>query len=130
MVDVSIPYVITPASASWRPCSLLVPAALTVGQPRARPAGPLGDAVFGAGAAAFAIVALAFLFAASLLDAIGALRVVDQLSVEPVGSRGAYLWAVYGTFTLAAFALAEHALPRLCCGGHGAVESSPAPSCG
>ena len=111
VVDVSIPYVITSVGIVAT-MLLLVPAALTVVNLVQTMQGRW-TLVFGAGAAAFAIVALAFLFAASLLDAIGALRVVDQLVGGTGWERGAYLWATYGTFTFAAFALAEHALPRM-----------------
>lgn len=67
----------------------------------------------GTGAAAFAVVGLAFLLAASLLEAIGSLRSVHDLVGGTDWERGAFLWATYGTFTFGAFALAEHALPRI-----------------
>ena len=111
VVDVSIPYAITTVGIVAT-MLLLVPAALTAVNLVQTMQGRW-TLVFGAGAAAFAIVALAFLFAASLLDAIGALRVVDQLVGGTGWERGAFLWAAYGTFTFAAFALAEHALPRM-----------------
>ena len=111
VVDVSIPYAITSVGIVAT-MLLLVPAALTVVNLVQTMQGRW-TLVFGAGAAAFAIVSLAFLFAASLLDAIGALRVVDELVGGTGWERGAFLWAAYGTFTFAAFALAEHALPRM-----------------
>jgi cytochrome c oxidase cbb3-type subunit 1 len=111
VVDVSIPYAITSVGIVAT-MLLLVPAALTAVNLVTSMQGRW-TLVFGTGAAAFAIVALAFLFAASLLDAIGALRVVDQLVGGTGWERGAFLWSAYGTFTFAAFALAEHALPRM-----------------
>jgi cbb3-type cytochrome oxidase subunit 1 len=91
---------------------LLVPASLTVINLMQTMQGRWTLA-FGTGAAAFALVSLAFLFAASLLEAIAALRVVDQLVGRTDWARGVFLWSTYGTFTFAAFALAEHALPRI-----------------
>lgn len=111
VVDVSIPYAVT-SIGIVATMLLLVPASLTLVNLVQTMAGRW-TLLFGAGAAAFAIVALAFLFAASLLDAIGALRVVDQLVGGTDWERGAFLWAAFGTFTLAAFAMAEHALPRI-----------------
>ena len=111
VVDVSIPYAITSVGIVAT-MLLLVPAALTVVNLVQTMQGRW-TLVFGAGTAAFAVVALAFLFAASLLEAIGALRVVDQLVGRTDWERGVFLWAAYGTFSFAAFALAEHALPRI-----------------
>ena len=111
VVDVSIPYAITSVGIVAT-MLLLAPAALTVVNLVQTMQGRW-TLVFGAGAAAFAIVSLAFLFAASLLEAIGALRAVDQVVGGTDWGRGAFLWAAYGTFTFAAFALAEHALPRI-----------------
>ena len=111
LVDVSIPYAITSVGIVAT-MLLLVPAALTVINLVQTMQGRW-TLVFGAGTAAFAIVSLAFLFAASLLQAIGALRAVDQFVGSTDWELGAFLWAAYGTFTFAAFALAEHALPRI-----------------
>jgi cytochrome c oxidase cbb3-type subunit 1 len=69
--------------------------------------------LFGSGALAFAAVSLVFLLASSLLSAIAALSTVSALVGGTDWDRGAFLWAAYGAFTFAAFALAEHALPRL-----------------
>ncbi len=111
VVDVSIPYAITSVGIVAT-MLLLVPAALTLVNLVQTMQGRW-TLVFGAGTAAFAVVSIAFLFAASLLDAIGALRAVDDLVGGTDWERGAFLWAAYGTFTFAAFALAEHALPRI-----------------
>ena len=111
VVDVSIPYAITSVGIVAT-MLLLAPAALTVVNLVQTMQGRWTLA-FGAGAAAFAIVSLAFLFAASLLEAIGALRAVDQVVGGTDWEVGVFLWAAYGTFTLAALALAEHALPRI-----------------
>ncbi|HYI65672.1 MAG TPA: cbb3-type cytochrome c oxidase subunit I [Candidatus Limnocylindrales bacterium] len=110
-VDVTIPYAVTSAGIVAT-MLLLVPASLTVVNLVQTMQGRW-TLVFGTGTAAFAIVALAFLFAATLLEAIGALRAVDQRVGGTDWERGAFVWAAYGTFTFAAFALAEHALPRM-----------------
>jgi hypothetical protein len=61
---------------------------------------------------AFAAVSLVFLLASSLLFAIASLTTVSAAVGGTDWDRGAFLWAAYGAFTFAAFALAEHALPR------------------
>ncbi|HEX7195227.1 MAG TPA: cbb3-type cytochrome c oxidase subunit I [Candidatus Limnocylindria bacterium] len=111
VADPSIPYAITSVGVVAS-MLLLVPASLTVINLMQTMQGRWTLA-FGTGAAAFALVSLAFLFAASLLEAIAALRVVDQLVGRTDWARGVFLWSTYGTFTFAAFALAEHALPRI-----------------
>lgn len=111
LADASIPYVITSAGIVAT-MLLLVPAALTVVNLVQTMQGRW-TLVFGAGTAAFAVVSLAFLFAASMLEAIGALRAVSLLLNGTDWERGAFLWAAYGAFSLAAFAIAEHALPRM-----------------
>lgn len=111
LADASIPYVITSAGIVAT-MLLLVPASLTVVN-LAQTMQGRWTLVFGAGTAAFALVSLAFLFAASLLEAIGSLRAVNLLVGGTDWERGAFLWAAYGTFSFAAFALAEHALPRI-----------------
>jgi cytochrome c oxidase cbb3-type subunit 1 len=111
LADASIPYAVT-TLGSVATMLLLVPASLTLVNLIQTVQGRWTVA-FGPGAAAFALVALAFLFATSLLDAIGALRAVDLFVARTDWERGAFLWAAYGTFTFAALALAEHALPRV-----------------
>jgi cbb3-type cytochrome oxidase subunit 1 len=69
--------------------------------------------LFGTNAIAFAAVALAFLLATSLLEAIAGLRTVDLRVGRTDWELGVLMWSTYGTFTFAAFALAEHAIPRL-----------------
>jgi len=111
LLDASVPFAVTSLGAVAT-ILLLVPAALTVINLVQTMQGRW-SLVFGTGTAAFAVVALAFLFGASLLDAIGALRpVTDHVGGTDWG-RGAFVWAAFGTFSFAAFALAEHALPRL-----------------
>lgn len=111
LADASIPYVIT-SIGIVATILLLVPASLTV-MNLAQTMQGRWTLAFGSGTAAFALVSLAFLFAASLLEAIGALRAVNLLVGGTDWERGAFVWAAYGTFTFAAYAMAEHALPRI-----------------
>ncbi len=111
VVDPSIPFFVTSA-AIVATILLLVPAALAVTNLSQTMRGRW-TLVFGAGTAAFAIIALAFLFAVSLLEAIGSLRAVDAFVGRTDWSRGLFLWAAFGTFSFAAFAMAEHAVPRI-----------------
>jgi cytochrome c oxidase cbb3-type subunit I len=111
LADSSIPYAVT-SLGIVATMLLLAPAALTVVNLVQTMQGRWTLA-FGSGTAAFAIISLAFLFGASLLEAIGALRAVDLFVGRTDWERGAFVWASYGTFTFAAFALAEHALPRI-----------------
>jgi cbb3-type cytochrome oxidase subunit 1 len=48
-----------------------------------------------------------------MLDAIGALRSVQELVGGTEWERGLFAWAAYGAFGLAALGFFEHALPRL-----------------
>jgi cytochrome c oxidase cbb3-type subunit I len=111
VVDASIPYAITSVGIVAT-VLLVVPAALAVVNLVQTMHGRWTVA-FGTGAAAFAIVSVAFLFGASLLDAIRALRGVDLFVGGTDWDRGAFLWATYGTFTFGALAIAEYALPRI-----------------
>ena len=111
LVDVSIPFAIT-SLGHVAGMLLLVPAALTVVNLVQTLSGRW-TLLFGASSVAFAVVSLAFLLAVSLLDAIASLRIVQDFVGRTDWERGAGLWATYGTFTFAAFALADHALPRI-----------------
>ena len=68
--------------------------------------------LFGTSTAAFAAVAIAFLLAVSLLEAIGALGAVSIAVGGTDWELGVFLWAAYGAFTMAALAIADHAAPR------------------
>lgn len=111
LLDTSIPYAVT-SLGQVATMLLLVPASLTVINLALTMHGRW-TLVFGPGTAAFACVALAFLLATSLLEAIGSLRSVLTAVGTTDWQRGAWIWAAYGTFTFAAFALADHGVPRL-----------------
>ncbi|HSM37817.1 MAG TPA: cbb3-type cytochrome c oxidase subunit I [Candidatus Limnocylindrales bacterium] len=65
------------------------------------------------GTLAFAGMAMTFLLATSLLEAIGALRSVQGLVSATEWPMGVWLFATLGSATFAFFALADHAAPRL-----------------
>ncbi|MBA2264352.1 MAG: cbb3-type cytochrome c oxidase subunit I [Chloroflexi bacterium] len=111
LVDPSVPFIFTTLGAVAT-MLLIVPAALAVGNLVATMQGRW-TLLFGTGAPALAIVSLAFLLGTSLLEAIGALRGVDALVGGTEWHAGVWIWGMYGAFTLAAFALADHALPRM-----------------
>jgi cytochrome c oxidase cbb3-type subunit 1 len=69
--------------------------------------------VLSAGTVAFASVAMAFLLATSLLEGVGALRTVQHLVRGTEWGTGVWLFGSLGTATFAAFALLDHAAPRL-----------------
>ncbi len=106
-----VPAVITTAG-SVATMLLLVPAALAVVNLVQTMEGRW-TLLFGTGAVGFAAVSLAFLLGASLLEAIGALRAIDAQVGGTDWERGLFLWSAFGTYSFAAFALSEHALPRL-----------------
>lgn len=111
LTDASVPYAVTTLGAVST-MLLLIPTSLVLINLSLSLTGRW-TLVFSAGAAAFAVSALAFLFGTSLLDAIGALRAVHLRLDGTDWETGVFVWATYGAFTLAALALAEHALPRL-----------------
>jgi cbb3-type cytochrome oxidase subunit 1 len=106
-----VPFIVTTLGGTAT-ILLVVPALLTVGNLAATMSGRW-TLLFGIGVAAFAAVSLVFLMGTSLLEAIGALRAVDARVSGTDWEDGLFIWATYGTFTLAAFALAEHAMPRI-----------------
>lgn len=109
--DPSVPYLVT-LLGSVGTILLLVPAALTTVNLAMSMRGRW-SLLFGAGALAFGATSLAFLLAVSMLEALGALRSVDARVSGTEWELGVFIWAAYGAFTLAAFAIAEHALPRI-----------------
>lgn len=111
LVDPSVPYAVTTIGAVAT-MLLLVPATLTVVNLVLTMQGRW-MLLFGAGTASLALVSLAFLLATSLLGAIGALRSVSSVVRGTDWELGLLLWTAYGAFTFAAFALADHALPRI-----------------
>jgi cbb3-type cytochrome oxidase subunit 1 len=65
------------------------------------------------GSLGYALVAMAFLLATALLEAIGALRSVQMLVHGTEWATGATMVATLGAATFAFFAFAEHAAPRI-----------------
>jgi cytochrome c oxidase cbb3-type subunit 1 len=111
LADPSVPFLIT-TLGSVATIALIIPAALAVGNLVATMQGRW-SLLFSPSAAAVAVVALAFLLATAVLHAIGSLRGVQDLVGGTEWDHGLFTWTMYGAFTLAALALAEHALPRI-----------------
>lgn len=111
LLDESVPYFLTSAGA-MATMLLLLPASLTAVNLAMTMRGRW-SLLFGSGTAAFAAVSLAFLLAHTLLESIGALRSVTTVVGATDWQLGVFVWAAYGTFTLAALALADHAAPRV-----------------
>lgn len=111
MVDTSVPFFLT-TIGSVATILLLAPAFLVVMNLLDTMRGRWTLA-FGAGTLAFALVGLAFLLAAALLQGIGALRTVHDHVAATEWQVGAFVFAALGAYTFPMLALAEHAQPRL-----------------
>jgi cytochrome c oxidase cbb3-type subunit 1 len=111
LVDVSVPVLVT-TLGEVATMALFVPAALAVGNLAATMQGRW-SVLFGTGAGALAAVALVFLLGTSLLESIGALREVRAFVGRTDWVSGLFIWSAFGTFTFAALALGDHALPRV-----------------
>ncbi len=111
VVDTRIPYFVTSAAGAAT-MVLLLPAALTavnlVMTVRGR-----WQLFFGTGPVAFAAVAMAFLLASTMLDAIGILPSVRAFVGGTDWGRGVLVWSLLGAMTLTALALVAHAIPRV-----------------
>jgi cytochrome c oxidase cbb3-type subunit I len=111
LLDASVPFFITTAGAVAT-MTLLLPASLAAVNLSLTMRGRW-SLLFRTGTAAFAAVAIAFLLASTLLDAIASLRDVHVAIVATDWELGAMIWALYGAFTFAALAFASHAAPRI-----------------
>jgi cytochrome c oxidase cbb3-type subunit I len=111
LIDASVPFFVTTAGAVAT-MLLLLPASLAAMNLSMTMRGRW-SLLLGTGAAAFAAVAVVFLLAHTLLAAIASLRSVTVAVGATDWELGAFIWAAYGTFTLAALALADHATPRV-----------------
>lgn len=111
LADTTVPYAVTTLGGVGA-ILLLLPAVLTfvnlVLSVRGR-----WSLLFGSGPLAFAAISVSFLFAVAMLDAIGALASVKALIGGTSWEIGLFVWATFGTFSFAALAFTEHALPRL-----------------
>jgi cytochrome c oxidase cbb3-type subunit I len=111
LTDPSVPFLIT-TLGEVATIALFVPAALAFGNLASTLSGRW-SALFGTGAGALAAMSVVFLLGTSLLEAIGALRDV-HLHVGPTDwGAGVFIWSAFGASTFAAFALIDHAAPRI-----------------
>jgi cbb3-type cytochrome oxidase subunit 1 len=111
LVDTSVPFAVTQLG-NVATLLLVVPAFLVVANLLQTMTGRWTLAL-SPGTIPFALAALTFLVAASMLDAIGALGTVQTLVGATEWGVGVRLFAFLGTASLAFLALADHALPRL-----------------
>ncbi len=111
LVDTSVPFAITQLG-NVATLLLVVPAFLVVANLLQTMTGRWTLAL-SPGTIPFALVALTFLTATTLLEAIGALGSVQALVGGTQWGVGVRLFAFLGTATLAFLALADHAFPRL-----------------
>ncbi len=111
LVDTSVPFAVTQLG-NVAALLLVVPAFLVVANLLQTMTGRWVLAL-SPGTIPFALAALTFLVAATMLDAIGALGSVRTLVGATQWGTGVRLLAFLGTATLAFLALADHAFPRL-----------------
>lgn len=111
LVDTSVPFAVTQLG-NVATLLLVVPAFLVVANLLQTMTGRWVLAL-SPGAIPFALAALTFLVAATMLDAIGALGSVRTLVGATEWGVGVRLFAFLGTASLAFLALADHAFPRL-----------------
>jgi cbb3-type cytochrome oxidase subunit 1 len=111
LVDVSVPFAITQIG-NVATLLLVVPAFLVVANLLLSLSGRW-TLVLSPGTVPFALVALTFLVATALLEAIGSLGSVHALVGETQWAVGVQLFALLGTATLAFLAVVDHAFPRL-----------------
>lgn len=111
LVDVSVPFAITQIG-NVATFLLVLPAFLVVANLLLSLSGRW-TLVLSPGTVPFALVALTFLVATALLEAIGSLGSVHKLVGSTEWGVGVRLFALLGTATFAFLALADHAFPRL-----------------
>jgi cytochrome c oxidase cbb3-type subunit 1 len=111
LVDTSVPFAITQIG-NVATFLLVLPAFLVVANLLLTLSGRW-TLVLSPGAVQFALVAITFLVATSLLEAIGSLGSVRALVGGTEWGVGVRLFGLLGTATLAFLALGEHAFPRL-----------------
>ncbi|HSF03656.1 MAG TPA: cbb3-type cytochrome c oxidase subunit I, partial [Solirubrobacterales bacterium] len=111
LVDVSVPFAITQIGNAAT-FLLVLPAFLLVANLLLSLSGRW-TLLLSPGTVPFALVALTFLVATSLLEAIGSLGSVHALVGRTGWGVGVQLFALLGTATLSFLALADHAFPRI-----------------
>ncbi len=111
LADVSVPFAITQIG-NVATFLLVLPAFLVVANLLLSLSGRW-TLVLSPGTVPFALVALTFLVATSLLEAIGSLGSVHALVGKTEWGVGVQLFSLLGTATFAFLAVADHAFPRL-----------------
>ena len=111
LVDPSVPFFVT-TLGNVGTMLLVAPVVLAVGTLATSMRGSWAAALI-PGTLGFALVSMAFLLAAALLEAIGSLRSVQDLVRGTEWITGATVFATLGAATFAFFAFADHAAPRM-----------------
>jgi cytochrome c oxidase cbb3-type subunit 1 len=111
LVDPSVPFVVT-SIGNVGTILLVAPVFLAVGTLAMTMHGRWAMAL-NAGTSAFALSSLAFLLATALLEAIGALRSVQELVRGTEWTIGVVIFSTLGSATFAFFAFIDHAAPRM-----------------
>ncbi len=111
LLDPSIPYALT-TLGNVATMLLVLPAFLVVANLLLSMRGRW-SLMLGTGTIAFALIALAFLLASSILQGVGALRTVQAHVIGTEWPLGDFIYASLGAYGFAALALTDHAFPRL-----------------
>lgn len=111
LVDPSVPYVITSLGQAGT-LLLLAPTFLAIANLLATISGRW-SLILSPGTLQFAVTGLAFLFVTAMLESVGALRGVQQLTAGTDWGFGVLVLGLFGGSTLAFYAFADHAFPRI-----------------
>ena len=111
LVDPSVPYVITSLGQAGT-LLLLAPTFLALANLLATMSGRW-SLIFSPGTIQFAVAGVAFLFVTAMLESVGALRSVQRLTAGTDWGLGVLVLGLFGGSTLAFYAFADHALPRI-----------------
>jgi len=111
LVDPSVPYVITSLGQAGT-LLLLAPTFLAIANLLATISGRW-SLLLSPGTLQFAVASLAFLFVTAMLESVGALRGVQHLTTGTDWGLGVQVIGLLGASTLAFYAFADHAFPRI-----------------
>jgi cytochrome c oxidase cbb3-type subunit I len=111
LVDPSVPYVITSLGQAGT-LLLLAPTLLAIANLLATISGRW-SLILSPGTIQFAVTSLAFLFVTAMLESVGALRGVQHLTAGTDWVLGVLVLGMLGGSTLAFYAFADHAFPRI-----------------
>jgi len=111
LIDPSVPYAITSLGQAGT-LLLLAPTFLAIANLLATISGRW-SLLLSPGTMQFAVAGLAFLFVSAMLESVGALRSVQGLTAGTDWALGVLVLGLLGGSTLALYAFADHAFPRI-----------------